>query len=396
VQAIQHCKQALLVYEPDRHGPARAKCYDLLARAYGTRKEGSAEENEERCVEYWKSALMGYGRRVHAAQWARIQASLGFIYKKRAKGARTHNLSRAIRCFEKALRVYCPGMRPQGQGSCMASGAVVAPAGGSRALNASEAGAVRVDELTVTAMQVALAEAYYVRRSGNICENARKVLHHARQALRAYTAAEKRTGVSAASLAAGSPAGNGNAEDGGARDADTPHAPGNGTEGSGSEQAQEVELGSAVIKVELLVKLAWAHDVLSHGDGSRGQSLRAEKRPSRSRRHQECALKSYRLALALMPRREEEVGEGQQREERAECKRAGEGMGAGEGEGLAQDVAEEAEHRRVSCLYVYAQILERRRKGDRLTNLLGAVAAYREAEGGVKKTSLLEWAALQV
>ena len=50
---------------------------------------------------------------------------------------------------------------------------------------------------------------------------------------------------------------------------------------------------------------------------------------------------------------------------------------------------------RAWCFYAYAQIMERRASGDRLANLLGAIAAYREAEGAIQKASLLEWAALQ-
>ena len=105
------------VYAADKHALAHAKCYDLLARAYNQRVEGTRSDNIELCIVYWKLALrgprftcftgtkvqiltqkvlLGFGRLTHSAHWARIQASLGSIYKKRLKGAPSLNLGRML------------------------------------------------------------------------------------------------------------------------------------------------------------------------------------------------------------------------------------------------------------------------------------------------------------
>jgi tetratricopeptide (TPR) repeat protein len=102
-QAIQHCRQALQVYEGQGPDLARGKCFDLLARAYGQRQEESYVANLEMCLVYWKLALKAFSRRQHAAHRARIHGSLGMVYLKRRKGATFMNLERAIRHFEKAL-----------------------------------------------------------------------------------------------------------------------------------------------------------------------------------------------------------------------------------------------------------------------------------------------------
>jgi CHAT domain-containing protein len=104
LEAALRLEQKALPLDPSRQ-QFKGSLLQLLGLTYADRRAGARDDNLEKAIGYFESALTFRTREAAPEDWAVTQYNLGLAYMKPIRGARAENLESAIVHFESALAV---------------------------------------------------------------------------------------------------------------------------------------------------------------------------------------------------------------------------------------------------------------------------------------------------